>query len=172
MLPALSESRWWRLFAFTALYVAQGLPYGVFMIAIPTWLAATGSSIATVANFTAIVALPWSFKLVVAPLMDWLRFPAMGSRRPWVIVAQFGIVLPWLYVAFSPAAHDIAGLTALGFLLNFFGATQDVAVDLVTSITKVAQSALLVTYRLDATSAAGVIPSQSRVVTYTITGGT
>ena len=129
MLPALSQHRWLRWFAFATLYVAQGLPYGVFMIALPTWLSSTGASIATVANFTAIVALPWSFKLLVAPLMDRLRWPALGSRRPWVILAQIGIVLPWLYLAFTPESHDIAVLTAFGFLLNFFGATQDVAVD-------------------------------------------
>ena len=44
-------------------------------------------------------------------------------------------------------------------------------VDLVTGITKVAQSSLVVTYRLNATVAAGVITSATRVVTYTITGG-
>jgi hypothetical protein len=47
-----------------------------------------------------------------------------------------------------------------------------VAVDLVTGITKLAQSGLGVTYKLDATPAAGVVASQTRVVTYTITGGT
>jgi glycerol-3-phosphate responsive antiterminator len=47
-----------------------------------------------------------------------------------------------------------------------------VAVDLVTGITKVAQGPMVVTYRLDATPAAGVISANSRIVTYTITGGT
>jgi hypothetical protein len=46
------------------------------------------------------------------------------------------------------------------------------AVDLVTSITKVAQSALGVTYSLAATPGAGVVASTTRTVTYTITGGT
>jgi hypothetical protein len=46
------------------------------------------------------------------------------------------------------------------------------AVDLVTGITKLAQGALGVSYKLDATAAAGVVPSATRVVTYTITGGT
>ena len=45
------------------------------------------------------------------------------------------------------------------------------AVDLVTGITKLAQSALGVSYQLDATPAAGVVTSATRVVTYTITGG-
>ena len=46
------------------------------------------------------------------------------------------------------------------------------AVDVVTGLTKVAQGSLNVTYDLTATTAAGVVASQSRTVTYTITGGT
>ncbi|MEP6999962.1 MAG: hypothetical protein ABI969_05760 [bacterium] len=45
------------------------------------------------------------------------------------------------------------------------------SVDLVTNVTKVAQGGMSVTYKLDATAAAGVITSSTRVVTYTITGG-
>ena len=61
----------------------------------------------------------------------------------------------------APAGATSAGIKALG----------TVAVDMVTVITKLAQSALLVTYQLDATPAAGVIATATRVVTYTITGG-
>lgn len=46
------------------------------------------------------------------------------------------------------------------------------AVDVVTGITKHAQSGMTVTYSLSATAAAGVVTSTSRTVTYTITGGT
>jgi hypothetical protein len=47
-----------------------------------------------------------------------------------------------------------------------------VSVDLVTGITKIGQTNRTVNYRLAATAAAGVIPSTTRVVTYTLTGGT
>lgn len=46
------------------------------------------------------------------------------------------------------------------------------AVDVVTGITKHAQSGMSVSYSLSATAAAGVVSSTSRTVTYTITGGT
>jgi hypothetical protein len=46
------------------------------------------------------------------------------------------------------------------------------SVDLVTGITRLAESALAVTYTLSATAAAGVVASTTRTVTYTITGGT
>ncbi len=45
------------------------------------------------------------------------------------------------------------------------------AVDMVTNVTKLAQSGMTITYQLDATAAAGVVTSTTRTVTYTITGG-
>lgn len=61
----------------------------------------------------------------------------------------------------APAGATSAGLTSL----------TTVAADVVTGITQLAASALGVTYQLNATAAAGVVASQSRTVTYTITGG-
>jgi hypothetical protein len=62
----------------------------------------------------------------------------------------------------APAGATSAGLTTLG----------TVAVDLVTTITKLSQTGLTVTYQLSATTAAGVVTSATKVVTYTISGGT
>ncbi|MDB4893653.1 MAG: hypothetical protein JWL61_5508 [Gemmatimonadetes bacterium] len=53
-----------------------------------------------------------------------------------------------------------------------FKALSTTAVDVVTGLTKLAAGPLAVTYQLDATAAAGVIASGTRVVTYTLTGGT
>jgi hypothetical protein len=61
----------------------------------------------------------------------------------------------------APAGGTSAGLQAL----------STGAVDIVTGITKLNQTGLSISYQLDATSAAGVITSTTRVVTYTITGG-
>ena len=82
------------------------------------------------------------------------------------ITASIPLAMPaGLTLSSSLAAP--AGATSAGFL-----ALGTVAVDLVTVITKLAQGSLGVTYKLDATAAAGVVASGSRVVTYTITGGT
>jgi hypothetical protein len=61
----------------------------------------------------------------------------------------------------APAGAASAGIQALGVA----------AVDMVTGITKLNQAGLALSYQLDATAAAGVIASATRVVTYTITGG-
>jgi YD repeat-containing protein len=76
------------------------------------------------------------------------------------------------------AANMPAGLTLSSNLVAPTGgasagylALSTVGVDLVTGITKLAQGALGVTYKLDATAAAGVVASATKVVTYTISGG-
>jgi hypothetical protein len=61
----------------------------------------------------------------------------------------------------APAGGTSAGIMSL----------STTAVDMVTGITKLNASALTLTYQLDATAAAGVITSTTRVVTYTSTGG-
>lgn len=125
----LAESRYLRFFSFTIFYIAQGFPFGLVNTALPGYLAERGEGAATL-GYLGIASLPWSFKLLAAPMMDRFTFLAMGRRRPWVILAQSGMVLTALAFAFFPNGLDnIVVLTSLCFVLNCFSATQDVAVD-------------------------------------------
>ena len=54
----LELSRRLRFFTVFILYVAQGVPIGLFWFAIPAWLAASGASTADVASVAAMTALP------------------------------------------------------------------------------------------------------------------
>jgi MFS transporter, PAT family, beta-lactamase induction signal transducer AmpG len=126
----LVESRALRFFSFTVLYIAQGFPFGLVTVALPAYLAEKGVSGGEIGAFIGVAMLPWSFKILAGPLMDRFSFLAMGRRRPWVIVAQLGLVLTGVAFAFFPQAlENLAVLTALCFVLNVFGASQDVAVD-------------------------------------------
>ena len=78
----------------------------------------------------------------------------------------------------SIASNMPAGLTLSCTMGAPAGATSagaqslsTVALDMVTTITKLAQSGMSLSYQLDATAAAGVVTSTTRVVTFTITGG-
>ena len=129
-LPTLSESVRLRFGTFTALYVAQGLPYGLLAVALPAHMAEQGFSPAAIGSFIGLVLLPWSLKLINGPIMDRWTFLPMGRRRPWVLVAQAGMVLCSIAIALLPNPLDHFGwLTALGVTINFFTAFQDVAVD-------------------------------------------
>lgn len=126
-LPALTDSRTLRLLAFGGLYVAQGIPVGLFFYAIPTWLAANGFSSGQVGSFIAVVTLPWALKLITGPVMDRFSFLAMGRRRPWILLAQLGIFVGCLFI--SSGITSFYWILAVGFCINFCAAWQDVAVD-------------------------------------------
>ncbi len=125
--PALADSRILRLAGFAGLYSAQGLPWGLFMIALPTWLAAQGYSTLQVGSFIGTVSLPWTLKLLAGPVMDRFSFLPMGRRRPWVLLAQTGILLGSMVLAMGPNSYF--WILAVGFMINFCAAWQDVAVD-------------------------------------------
>jgi len=130
-LPSLKDSKWVRLGALAVLYAGQGLPIGIFQVALPAYMASLDMSAAEVGGFIAFVFIPWSFKLLAGPLMDKFTFAPMGRRRPWVIGAQTGLLLTFIALALlSPDPTSQYWLLAgLGFISNVFGALQDVAVD-------------------------------------------
>ena len=131
MALVLAERRWLRFGAFSAFYFAQGVPNGLLILAIPAWLAEQGVSLADIAVFTSVVSAPWGFKLVAGPFMDRFKFLPMGFRRPWVMAAQVSLVASLLALAaLGPLdAQSLGPLMAVGFVVNAFAATQDVAVD-------------------------------------------
>lgn len=119
-----------RLVTFTLLYLAQGLPIGLFTVALPAWLAEQGATAAEVGAMVAITGLPWAFKLISGPFMDRFSLLAMGRRRPWVMFAQLCLALAFtgLMLVGDPLA-DLWLIIAAGVVVNSFAALQDVAVD-------------------------------------------
>ncbi len=140
---ALSNSAPLRYATFGALYFAQGIPQGLWLFAIPAWMAMNGVDAGIVGSYVGICTLPWTFKLVVGPLMDRYSFLPMGRRRPWLMSAQSGLLVMMLVLAFVPDPLNNLGLfMAVSFVLNCFGAVQDVATDgLAVDITPVDQQA-------------------------------
>ncbi|MCY7338538.1 MAG: MFS transporter [Sphingomonas bacterium] len=128
--PALSQNRKLRLFSVFILYVAQGVPIGLFWFAIPAWMAANGADAGDVAYVLGLTALPWSLKLVNGFFMDRYTFLAMGRRRIWLIGAQLMMIVLLIACALlSPGVGDIALLGSIGFAVNAATTFQDVAVD-------------------------------------------
>ena len=127
---ALSENRSLRYFSFAMLYVAQGIPEGIMLFAIPAWLAMNGRPAAEIGSFTAIIFLPFGFKILAAPMVERFTFLAMGRRRPWIILGQSGIVASLILLASVPdPLHNLTGLIAAGFCVFVFVIIQDIATD-------------------------------------------
>jgi MFS transporter, PAT family, beta-lactamase induction signal transducer AmpG len=129
-LPALSNHTFLRYFSFSILYVAQGIPEGMTYFGIPAWMAMNGKTPTEIGAFIGVIGIPWSFKIVVAPLMDRFSFLPMGRRRPWVLFGQLGLMAAFITMAFVPdPLSNLSLFMAAGFMVSFFGAFQDVATD-------------------------------------------
>lgn len=129
-IPSLSENSFLRYFNFIALYVAQGIPEGMCFFGIPAWMAMNGKTPGQIGSFVAAVGLPWSFKIIVAPLMDRFSYLSMGRRRPWVLFGQLGLVLSFIAMALVPdPLNNLNVFMTAGFAVGFFGSFQDVATD-------------------------------------------
>lgn len=129
-LPVLSTHTFFRYFSFAILYVAQGVPEGITYFAIPAWMAMNGKSPGEIGSFVGVLGIPWSFKFLIAPLMDRYTFLPMGRRRSWVLLGQLGLVVSFLMLGLVPdPLNNLSLLMAGGFMVSFFGAFQDVATD-------------------------------------------
>jgi PAT family beta-lactamase induction signal transducer AmpG len=126
----LSENTFLRYFNFSVLYLAQGAPEGITIYAIPAWLAMNNKTPMEIASYVAVIGIPWSFKILIAPLMDRFTILSMGRKRPWVIFGQLGLIISFLAIGLVPdPLNNLDGLMIAGFFISFFGAFQDVATD-------------------------------------------
>lgn len=128
---ALTESRWQRVLMLCALYVAQGVPWGFMLITLPAYLSFRFEvSTGDIGELKAIILIPWSFKLIWAPLMESYTIRSMGRRRPWIIGAELMMALTLIGFLFvGDPSKNLSYLIGMYFLHNCFASLQDVCTD-------------------------------------------
>lgn len=125
------------------LYTLQGIPMGLCG-SIPLIMKERGVSYEGLSLFS-LVSIPFSLKLLWAPLVDSCYFRSVGRRKTWIIPVQIltGVVMlvaaphvdSWMgNIDDSAGATDAKGpqvavLTAFFLFLYFLMATQDIVVD-------------------------------------------
>ncbi|MEZ5964523.1 MAG: MFS transporter [Planctomycetota bacterium] len=122
----LATSRSRRLL-FALLYLCEGAPIGFLWGALPVLLAERGVPDAEVTSLLALVVLPWSLKVFLAPLVDLWQRPHF-TLRGWIAAAQLGMVatlVPLLGADLPPTSV----LTPFLMLHACAAALQDVAID-------------------------------------------
>ena len=128
--PVLQNSKALRYTSFSLLYLAQGIPEAMVFFGIPAWMASQGLPALTVAGFIALMWIPPSCKIFVAPFLDRFMFLPMGRRKPWVVAGQTGLVLSFMAFALIPdPIHHIGLLKIAGMSVMFFTVLQDIATD-------------------------------------------
>ena len=118
-----------RFFAFSLLYISEGIPYGFTSIAMVTFMRQQGVSLESIGAFVGALFLPWAFKWAWAPLIDLIKLDRLGGRRAWIIFCTVMMILTLLITAMIDFKENFQLLLAMIVLNNIFCATQDVAID-------------------------------------------
>ena len=112
----------------TALYIAQGLPYGFFEQALPVLLRKAGTSLPFI-SLSSLLTIPWAAKFMWAPAVDRWHFWQLGLRRSWLLPLQLAAVVTFFSLAFVSPETDLS-LILLAFLAtNLLADSQDIATD-------------------------------------------
>lgn len=128
----LSDSRSRRTKLLCLLYFCQGFPWGFATIALLATLSEAGHPKAETATVVALAILPWTFKFIWGPIIDSVRIPSLGIRRPWIAISQFFMALTLIGAATSGSMSSESTLMYLAwvfFIHNCFASLQDVATD-------------------------------------------
>ena len=128
-MPNPLQTRRGRLSTLFFLYVTEGIPLGFTATAIATEMRRMGLGPAAIGGFVASLYLPWAWKWAIGPIVDVIAPDKFGRRRAWIVGAQLLMVGTLLAAMGVDIAKDLSLFTALIFLHNLFGATQDVAID-------------------------------------------
>lgn len=123
---------WRRLALYLLLGFSAGLPFYMFNAVLLLRLAKHGVDIVTVGFFAWVALLP-TFKFAWAPLLDKYDVPGFGrfwgKRRGWIMLAQLGIFLATVAMAFTSSDANLPVTALFAVLLAFWTTTLEVAAD-------------------------------------------
>jgi PAT family beta-lactamase induction signal transducer AmpG len=121
-----------RVIGMLFLGFAAGLPFPLVFTTLTTWLRDVGIDRTTI-GFFAWIGITYSIKVFWSPVVDRAPLPLLsrflGQRRGWMLLAQAGIVLGLIGMAFTDPTRDITAMALFALFVAFASATQDVAID-------------------------------------------
>ncbi|KAI8360288.1 acetyl-coenzyme A transporter 1-domain-containing protein [Mortierella sp. GBAus27b] len=123
----------WNFALLVVLYLLQGVPVGLAFGSIPFLLKAKMSY--TQIGIFSLAHYPYSMKFLWSPIVDSVYSKELGRRKSWIVPIQLltGFMFLWLGMNIDnwmdQEQIDVGTLTAIFFVLIFFSATQDIAVD-------------------------------------------
>ncbi len=124
-----------RVAAALTLGFASGLPFNLPDSTLQAWLATLDMDIKTIGWLT-LVGAPYAFKFIWAPILDRYALPVLGRRRGWMLLLQ--LVLAGLIALMGVQAEKLGVgvpgdaiyvVAAVGLLIAFASATQDIVID-------------------------------------------
>ena len=125
LLQALGDK---RMLVILCLSFASGLPFNLTNFSLQAWLASDGLSIKSIGLFS-LVALPYSFKFLWAPLLDRYLPPFLGRRRGWILIYQACLTVCIGAMGFGSPTKAPYVLAGIALLVAILSASQDIVID-------------------------------------------
>ncbi|WP_272657162.1 MULTISPECIES: RhtX/FptX family siderophore transporter [unclassified Providencia] len=111
------------------LYLAQGIPMGIAMDALPTFLRHDGGELKALA-FLPLVGLPWVVKFLWASFVDNHWGNRLGRRKSWIIPMQIIVTITMFALStIGLSVENALPCIVLLFAASLASATQDIATD-------------------------------------------
>jgi len=117
-----------KMLAVLVLGFSSGLPLLLVGGALKLWMRDEKVDLTIIGLFS-LVGLPYALKFLWAPLMDRYVPPFLGRRRGWILISQVALVLGIAALAFTRPETSPLAVAWVAFLVAFFAASQDIAVD-------------------------------------------
>jgi PAT family beta-lactamase induction signal transducer AmpG len=117
-----------RLLCLLGLGFSSGLPLALTSGTLQAWLTTEKVDLTLIGIFS-LVGLPYTLKILWAPLMDRFSPPWLGRRRGWILSAQVLLALGIGVLGLTNPAAFPWLVAFLAFMVAFFSASQDIVVD-------------------------------------------
>lgn len=108
--------------------VSAGLPLFYIYSLIPAWLRTQDVDLKTIGLFS-LVGIPYTWKFLWSPLLDYFELPFLGLRRGWMLITQIGCMGAMFSMAYLDPQIHIGWVAYAAAALAFFSASQDIVLD-------------------------------------------
>ncbi|GLI33936.1 AmpG family muropeptide MFS transporter [Desulforhabdus amnigena] len=117
-----------RVLSLLGLGFSSGLPLALTASTLQAWMATEKVDLALIGIFS-LVGLPYTLKVLWAPVMDRFTPPFLGRRRGWIVITQVLLALAILALSLASPASMPWLVAFLAVMIAFFSSSQDIVVD-------------------------------------------
>lgn len=107
---------------------SSGLPLALVGSTLQAWFATAGLPVKTI-TLLSLIHLPYLYRIVWGPLLDYFTPFSLGKRRSWIVIMQIVLLLGFILLSWLSPLTETYWMAALALLLACFSAAQDVAID-------------------------------------------
>ena len=104
------------------------MPLFVLIQLVPAWLHEEGVSLTAIGLFT-LLQMPYTWKFLWAPFLDYWMPPILGKRRGWILIFQVALLLSIGVLGSLQPAQSTVIVAVLVSVVAFFSASQDIVLD-------------------------------------------